>query len=72
VVHGLVVSAKQTQGDIPEQRFARRAAISSHERDQMDIAIATLRVATKDRRRTMGTDALDRQAIASALKQFGV
>jgi hypothetical protein len=54
--------------------------ISTDERDQVDTAIAvqrrailaTLRVATKVGRRTITADALERQAIAGALKQRGV
>jgi transposase InsO family protein len=72
--------ADRTQVNTPEQRFAMRAAISTDERDQVDTAIAaqrrailaTLRVATKGGRRTIPADALERQAIAGALKQLGV
>lgn len=68
--------ADRTQANTPEQRFAMRSAISAYERDQLDTAIAAqrrsilgvLRVATKDGCRTIGADALERQAIAGALK----
>jgi hypothetical protein len=57
-----------------------RATSRTDERDQVDTAIAaqrrailaTLRVASKGGRRTKASDALERQAIAGALKQLGV
>ncbi|MCK6486973.1 MAG: transposase family protein [Planctomycetes bacterium] len=72
--------ADRTQVTTPEHRFAMRTAISAGERDQLDTAVAAqrrsilgiLRVATKDGCRTIGADALERQAIAGALKQLGV
>jgi transposase InsO family protein len=72
--------ADRSQDDTPEQRFAARSVISDHERDQLDQAIparrraalASLRVATKGGPRTIGADALDRQAIADALRLLGV